>query len=99
VGDGREAGDVELCRSGMPWISDLRLWSYDVGENIAEVVRLIEEHGLQQERVAYDDMVSPIVVLELARRSSTTGPPAAWRWGWYATGHWRRSTATASRTS
>lgn len=63
-----EAGDVDLCRTGMPWISDLRVWSYDVGENVAEVTRLIEEHGLQRERIAYDDMVSPTVVLELARR-------------------------------
>lgn len=63
-----EAGDVDLCRTGMPWIADLRVWAYDVDENVDEVARLVEEHGLTRERVAYDDMVSPTVVLELARR-------------------------------
>lgn len=63
-----EAGDVDLCRSGMPWIADLRVWSYDVGENVAEVARVIADNGLERERVAYDDMVSPTVVLELQRR-------------------------------
>ena len=63
-----EAGDVDLSRDGMPWISDLRGWPYDVGESIEVVSQVITDNGLTSARIGYDDMVSPTVVLALAER-------------------------------
>ena len=62
-----EAGDVDLNRDGMPWINDLRVWPYDVDESIEAVAGVIRDNGLDDQRIAYDDMVSPTVVLELAK--------------------------------
>ncbi len=62
-----EAGDVDLNRDGMPWISDLRIWPYDVEESIEATAGVIRDNALDDRRIAYDDMVSPTVVLELAK--------------------------------
>lgn len=62
-----EAGDVDLNRDGMPWISDLRIWPYDVQESIETTAGVIRDNALTDRRIAYDDMVSPTVVLELAK--------------------------------
>lgn len=63
-----EAGDVDLNRDGMPWITDLRVWPYDVGESIDVASQVITDNGLTAARIGYDDMVSPTVVLALAER-------------------------------
>jgi Xaa-Pro aminopeptidase len=63
-----EAGDVDLNRDGMPWIKDLRVWPYDVGESVEVVSQVITDNGLTSSRIGYDDMVSPTVVLALAER-------------------------------
>jgi Xaa-Pro aminopeptidase len=62
-----EAGDVDLNRDGMPWISDLRIWPYAVEESIEAVAGVIRDNALEERRVAYDDLVSPTVVIELAK--------------------------------
>jgi len=57
-----EGGDYELHRRDMPWISDLRVWPYDLSEMVKAVDALIREHSLAEARIAYDDAVSPSVV-------------------------------------
>lgn len=56
-----EGGDYELHRRDMPWISDLRVWSYHVSEMVRLLEALVREHGLTEGRVAYDDALSPAV--------------------------------------
>ncbi len=63
-----EAGDVDLNRDGMPWITDLRVWPYDVAESVEVSARVINDNGLAEARIGYDDIVSPTVVLALAER-------------------------------
>lgn len=57
-----EGGDYELHRRDMPWISDLRVWSYHTSEIVKSLEALVREHGLTEGRVAYDDALSPAVI-------------------------------------
>jgi Xaa-Pro aminopeptidase len=57
-----EGGDYALYQRDMPWISDLRVWPYDLSEASKVVGALIREHELAEARIAYDDAVSPSLV-------------------------------------
>jgi Xaa-Pro aminopeptidase len=57
-----EGGDYELFRRDMPWISDLRVWPYELSAMVQAVEGLIRENGLEEARFAYDDAVSPTLV-------------------------------------
>jgi Xaa-Pro aminopeptidase len=63
-----EGGDYELFRRDMPWISDLRLWPYELTAMVEAVEALIRENGLDEARFAYDDAVSPTLVDRLRSR-------------------------------
>jgi Xaa-Pro aminopeptidase len=61
-----EVGDFALHTQDMPWIEDLRTWSYDLSESISSVAELIRETGLEEGTIAYDDAVSPAVISSLS---------------------------------
>lgn len=60
-----EAGDYAIATEGMPWLKDVRVWSYDLQGNAQTVASLLTDNGLGSGRLAIDDMVSPFFVREL----------------------------------
>jgi Xaa-Pro aminopeptidase len=60
-----ETGDVALHTRSMPWIEDLRVWSYDLAASIRAVADLIRETAVERGTIAFDDVVSPVTVARL----------------------------------
>ncbi len=69
-----EAGDYALAQRGMPWIEDLRIWSYDLDATIAELVKLFGENGFDEGKLGYDDVTSPQVLFTLRDRMPRINP-------------------------
>lgn len=60
-----EAGDYALVKRGMPWIDDVRIWSYDLNATIADLLKLFNDNDFTEGSLGYDDVTSPQVLFAL----------------------------------
>lgn len=72
-----EAGDLAFARARMPWLSDVRTWSYNTDENVSALTRALGERGVATITLGIDDLVSYHLVAALLERMPGVNPVQA----------------------